>query len=233
MSGKSLSIVARALGASLFAISALASASPITSAGGLVGSTAVIDFSQFTGAGQLTGVNGPTQIGSVIGANVIAQDMSGGSNIWLYNSGWGLGDNGSWGAGMNGFLGIFPNNGPVRISFNDGPISGFGLFMNYPVQTGTSFLPQQISAFDGSGTLLEMFDVGVNAPISTPGGLDDGGFRGIQLGSASIAYIELLGDTAVYDNLTFTRSNSVPEPGSLALVGLAVLGLRLVRRKQT
>lgn len=223
------SAIARAFGASLLALSAIASASPITSAGGLTGSTTVIDFSQFTGAAQQTAVNGPTQIGSVAGVDVTVQDMSGGNNVWLYDDFWGLLGNGNWNSGMNGFLGIFPNNGPVRIRFNDGPISGFGAFMNYPV---SGFLPQTLSAFDSAGNLLETFDIGADAPISTPGGLNAGAFRGIQLATTNIAYIEFLGDTAVFDNLTFSTTSRVPEPASLALVGLALAGLRLARRKQ-
>ena len=62
--------------------------------------------------------------------------------------------------------------------------------MNYPV---SGFLPQTMSAFDSSGTLLEVFDIGASDPISTPGGLDAGGFRGIQRGAADIAYIEFFG----------------------------------------
>ena len=57
--------------------------------------------------------------------------------------------------------------------------------MNCPV---SGFLPQTMSAFDSSGTLLEVFDIGANDPISTPGGL-----RGIQRGAADIAYIEFFG----------------------------------------
>jgi hypothetical protein len=204
-------------------------ATPITSVAGLTGATTTIDFSQFTGGGQLTGVNGPVQIGAVAGVDVTVQDMSAGSNIWLYNAGWGLLANGSWDSGRNGFLGIFPGSGPVRISFNDGPVSGVGLFMNYP---DPDFLPQTLRAFDSGGTLLELFDVGVSAPISTPGGLNAGAFRGIQLATASIAYIELFGNTSVYDNLTFTQT-AIPEPASMLLLGTGLAVTALRRRRSS
>lgn len=225
-------LVAALLGVGSFAASLTAVASPIISVAELTGSTTVIDFSQFTGLGQQFGVNGPVQIGAVAGVDVVAQDMSSGANIWLYNDVWGLGDNGLWNAGRNGFLGIFPGSGPVRITFNDGPVSGFGLFMNYPVEGGQDFLPQILAAYDSLGNLLEMFDVSATAPIATLDAINDGGFRGIQLATANIAYFELLGNTAAYDDLTFTRATSIPEPATLALLGLGLLGFGAARRKK-
>jgi hypothetical protein len=216
--------------ATLLAFASPVAAAPITTEAGLTGSTTVIDFSQFTGDSQLTGVNGPVQIGALAGVDVTVQDMSAGSNIYLYDDQWGLTGNGSWNSGRIGYLGIFPEDGPVRITFNDGPVSGFGLFMNYPTP---GHLPQILSAFDSSNNLLEMFDVGATAPISTPGGLNEGAFRGIQLSAATIAYVELLGDTAVYDDLRFSTSapTAIPEPASVLLFGTGLVALARRRLK--
>jgi hypothetical protein len=202
-----------------------ARAAAITSSAGLVGSTTTIDFSQFCPCFE--GVSGPVQIGGVVGMDIEASSTS--SDLWLYDGAWGLNSNGSWNSGRDGYLGVYPGDGPVRVTFNDGPVSGFGFFANYA--PGASE-PVRIHAFDSGGVLLETFDISLLAPISTPGGINAGAFRGIQRGSADIAYFEYSGFAAVFDDLQFTTT-AAPEPTLLSLLALGLTGVmtRRIRRR--
>ncbi|WP_395340035.1 hypothetical protein PN836_015905 [Ningiella sp. W23] len=198
-----------------------ANAALLTDPAGLVGTQSLIDFSQFTGTNQKEGVGTAEQIGDLVGEDIQAQSI-GSSELWLYDVSWGLSTNGDWNSDRNGWLGIFPGEGPVRIDFNTADISGFGFFMNIVPEFGTVSL----SAFDSSGTLLEFFDITATANISTPDAINGGAFRGIQLATTNIAYIELVGDTAVFDDLRFVRSTiNASAPTSFVLIALAIVGI--------
>ena len=211
-------------------------AAPITSNTGLTGTT-VIDFSQFVDTNQYEGVTGPIQIGDAIGSDIVVSAAS--ATIYLYDDSWGLADNGDWTTGgRTGFLAIWPGDGPIRIDFNDGPVTVAGFYMNY---CPPSYPISTISAFNSGGQLLETFDVAGTAPISTPGGSDVGEFRGIQRDVAEIAYLELFGQCSVYDDMEFSiqaQGETVPVPVNamwmlvlLSLVLVLTAGYGLRRRK--
>ena len=139
-----------------------ANAALITSSGSMPGATGVVTFAdqpqQFT--------LGPTQVGGLIGADIVFT-ASGPSGGFSFN-GYGLASNGGWGA--NNFRYAFINNGDgssITFTFNDGPISAVGGFVNYAPGFSGNFIIQALSS---TNIVLEQYDINTLAPISTPGG---------------------------------------------------------------
>lgn len=168
----------------------------------------------------------PVQVGSAVGMDVELYGY-GTYDTYVGPVSHGLGGNGSWDS--SGDPSFYSVRLPVSSStafefvFNDGPVSGVGGFMNYAPGYG----PVTIEAYDAGGTLLESHTIDAVAPISTPGGLNEGAFRGILRGTADISAFRVSGGFAVLDDLTF---NAVPEPASLFL--LSIGGLLLGRRNK-
>jgi hypothetical protein len=149
--------------------------------------------------------------------------VTGSSHIWYGDSGYGLSDNGSWGdfAWVGGECFTLGCTATIDLG---GLYSAVGGFMNYAPGFGGTPTIAALAA-DGT-TVLESYDLSADAPISTPGGVNDGAFRGISRASADIAYFRISGGYLIMHDLTLVADpTAVPEPSTMALAGIAIAGL--------
>ena len=204
--------------------------SPITAHAVLLTTDTIPDSTviNFDAQATVSNVPGPIQIGTVVGEDI---EVSGSPDTGLYTNfnGWGLLDNGTWGGGMTYISANDARPGDLIFHFNDGPVSAVGGFMNYAPEVLGDLT---ISVLDEFMVELESYNITALADIVTPGGFNEGAFRGIDRGVDDIHYFVINGFVPVLDDFTFTRSASVPEPGTLALLGIGLLGMgAAIRRK--
>lgn len=186
-------------------------------------SPTVIDFSAF-GPGY-THTSGPVSIGS--GVTWSSTGISAiGSGTYVLLSG--TASNGIWDSNLHD-VGLDTDPGTMTFTLTS-PVSAIGAFMNYaPCAVCSDVL---IDAYDGS-TSLGSFDLNTLAPISTPGGVDQGAFRGISVAGSEITSFTVSNASVVLTDLTFGgTSNAVPEPSTILLLGIGLLGIVGAARKE-
>ena len=197
-------------------VAAQANGDLITSASDLISPT-VIDFEQFAVQESVgTGI----QVGDTVGEDVFLTAVG---DHRVGPMAHGLDGNGTW--NRSGALNNDNTSGTMTFTFNDGPVRGVGGFVNYAVPGYGDYF---MEALDSGGSVLESYNISVVAPISTPGGFDDGEFRGILRDSNDIHALRLSFAYNVIDDLSFSR---IPEPSSTALLGVCLLGAWMRRRR--
>ncbi len=201
---------------SLFLIAPRAGASLITSATSVLPPSSTIDFSQFGGfesGGDGYQGTGPIQIGDLVGEDVQWSSSTPEAVVFSGFGRYGLGmenGNGYWDVTRQGFSGLnAPEPNWMTYEFAS-PVAGVGGFVNYwPGDNPSSVV---IEALAADGTVLESHDLLTEAPISTPGQVDAGAFRGIARSSVEIKAFRVWNGWLVLDDLTFTRTPAPPPP---------------------
>ncbi len=203
----------------------LAHATLITQSSDIPSPSTVIDFSDYAGVNTVN-TDGPVQVGNLVGVDVtFSSNNPDGS--YIGSGPYGLADNGTWDssltmAGINvDAAGFDPYT--MTFSFNSGPVSAVGGFMNYAAFDGSGFGDVIVAALAADSSVLEQWDITTDAPISTPGATNDGAFRGILRPTADIFGFSVSNSAAVLTDLTFSAATapdnaSVPEPGSMILL---------------
>lgn len=207
----------------LFSIG-LAHATLITQSSDIPSPPTVIDFSDYAGPSVPT--DGPAQVGNLVGVDVtFTSNNPDGS--FLGSGPFGLGDNGSWDSSVTlagiDFDATLNDLYTMTFTFNSGPVSAVGGFMNYAVAPPLIFGDVIIAALAADSSVLEQWDITQLAPISTPNGLNDGAFRGIVRPTADIFGFSVSNSAAVLTNLTFSSAevpapSGVPEPSTMVLM---------------
>jgi hypothetical protein len=197
----------------------------------------LIDFAQFAPIGRIgfSGGEPPFVIDALPSEDVLMRAVAGPGTVAIIlgnhtppahpDNSYYLNTNGHWGPGRAGFLatGGSTQVHTIRIEFEGGPVSSVGGLFNYSFP----FMPTaSISALDENLAVIEQYTINEVAPISTPGLVDAGEFRGITRSQNDIYAMQITGNFVVVDDIRFFR---IPEPRAILLSALAV-SLLIARR---
>ncbi len=208
--------------AALFAATALPAQSLLTAT--VSGMTQVTDFSASCRNGNGNGYycfgTGPRDVGKdgfVVQYSATSAQSLIGFDVYHFV------DNGDWQGIYYGATNT--DNSVVRFTFATA-VSSVGAIINYSPKNGTP----TIRAFDASNNVIATFGLIGPASITTTG-LNDGAFRGISSSSANITAFEITGGFIATQNLSVSGLTTVPEPSTVALTGVGLLGLIVLRRR--
>ena len=124
--------------------------------------------------------------------------------------------------GTTGFLGVASAVGAENITV-DLPLAVFGF--------GADFS----TTHSGGGLTLEIDSILAEFSTVLPGGADGTGFLGV-ISTNAFSSVRLFdtsqNETFGMDNVSFSTVATIPEPGTLAILGLGLVGLGLARGRR-
>ncbi|MCW8833151.1 MAG: PEP-CTERM sorting domain-containing protein [Colwellia sp.] len=219
-----LKMIKTALVGLVFSISGIANAGLMTTDAGYAGPT--LDLTAYQN-GSYNFTFGPEVLpGGITFTAAPGGGGNSGQGSVIGQGGYGLGANGSFG-GDAVYIGVDSGTGYAELTF-DTEVSVFGAYMNYAPGFGDNAF---ISALDEFDNVLETWDLTVSGPISTPGGFNEFEFRGIDLGNDTFKTLRfggnylLLAATADGNPDGGGGNNTIPEPSTLAIFALGIMGL--------
>jgi hypothetical protein len=191
----------------------------------------VLSVSGFANAGLITSIDSGATTHDFIFSGFTAGPISESgityssthsSSVYGYESSYGFSGNGLWN-GMD-MLGLNTQIGAMTIEF-DTAVAEVLAFVNY-IDTWSG--SARISVFDSSFSLLE-----TSALTFSTGGVANSGFDlGFKRNTNEIKYIQFIDQGIGLNNLRSFASTDVPEPSTLAIFALGIMGLASRRFKK-